>query len=55
MWLLLFVLGYRTFVQVDLRPFSMMIVLWFSYNFDTVVEGGEHSVYLLCHLDWQPT
>ena len=28
----------------------MMVVLQFSCNFNVVVGGGEHSVYLLCHL-----
>ena len=23
-------------------------------NFDVVIGGGKHSVYLLCHLDWKP-
>ena len=32
----------------------MMVVLQFSCNFDVVVEGDEHSLYLCCHLDWKP-
>ena len=45
--LLLCILSYRTSFQLDFRQLSMM----FSCNFGVVMEGGEHSVYLLCHLD----
>lgn len=30
----------------------MMIVLQFSYIFEVVVGGGEHSICLLFYLDW---
>lgn len=29
----------------------MMVVLYFSCNFDVVVRGGKYTAYLLCHLD----
>lgn len=32
----------------------MMVVLLFSCNFNVVLGGAEHSIYLLCHLDWKP-
>lgn len=32
-----------------------MVVLQFSCDFDAVVGGGEHSVYLLHHLDQKLT
>ena len=28
-----------------------MLVLQFSFNFDVIMEEGEHSVYLLHHLE----
>ena len=30
----------------------MIVALLFSCNFDVVMEGCEHRVYFLCHLDW---
>lgn len=29
----------------------MMVVLHFSCNFEVVVGGDEHNIYLLCQLD----
>lgn len=46
MWLL-YILSYSNSFQLYL----MMVILHFICNFDMVVGGEEHSVYLLCHLD----
>ena len=46
LWLLLFVLSYRTSVKLDFRQFLMIVVLKFGCNFDMVVGGGEYQVYL---------
>ena len=53
MWLL-YILSYRRSVQLVHKGFSVVVVLHLSCNFDMVVEGGEHSIYLLRHLDWNP-
>ena len=37
LWLLLYVLSYRTSVQLGLRPSSVMVVLWFHCNLDVLV------------------
>lgn len=36
-----------SFPFMTLLWLSLMVVLWFSWHFDVVVSGGEHSVYLL--------
>ena len=51
---LLYILRYRTSVQLVCRWLSRLIVLWFSCTFDVVMGGGECSVHLLCHLDQIP-
>lgn len=51
MWLLLHVPGYRDPVQLDFRQFLMMVVLLFSFNFDTAVGRGKDSINLFCHLE----
>ena len=50
-WLLL---SYKSSVQPVYRQFSMMVVVPFSCNFDVVMGGGEHSIDLLCPLNWKP-
>lgn len=30
-----------------------MVFLQFTYNFDVVVRGDKHTIYLLWHLDWE--
>lgn len=42
-------------VQLDFKRFSVLVVLQLSCNFDVVAGGGEHSVYLLHHLDQKLT
>ena len=32
----------------------MMVILWFSCNFEMVVGGDKHNIYLLLHLDQKP-
>lgn len=47
----MYVTSFRTSVYPDLRQRPMMVVLWFCFNFDVVLRGGEHNIYLLHHLD----
>lgn len=42
-------------VQLDFKRFSIMVVLQFSCNFDAVVGGSEHSVYLIHRLNQELT
>lgn len=52
---LLYVLSCRIPVQLHIRQFSvMMIIMWFSCNFETVMRGDKHSIYLNHHLDQKP-
>ena len=44
MWLLLNILSYKTSVQLYFRQFVMVVFLWFCFNFDMVMEGGNHSI-----------
>lgn len=41
MWLLLYILSYRTFAQLAFRQFSLVVVLYVSCSFDVVVRGGQ--------------
>ena len=52
MGFLLYILSYKTSVQLDFRRLLMRVVLHFSCNFDVVFGGGECSIYLLLHLDY---
>lgn len=54
MWFLLYILSYRTPVQLDFRWCSVVVAPGFSRNFQVVVGGGEHAVSLLRHLSWKP-
>ena len=53
MWLLLYILSYRTSVQLDFRQFSVVVVVKFTCNTDVVVASSEYCVYLHHHLDWK--
>ena len=52
-WFLLYILTHKNSVQIVFRYFSKMVILKFSCNFDVVMGGSKHSVYLLSHLEWK--
>lgn len=53
MWLL-YTLSYRKSIQLVFRWFSVMVILYFSCNFDVITWGSEFKVYQLYHLDSAP-
>lgn len=57
MLLLVYILSYRISVQLNFKRFSMMFILYFSSNFDVVMGGSKHRVYLLvlCPLELKPS
>lgn len=50
MWLLVYILSYKS-VQLVFKWLSRVTVLWFTCNFDAVLGGSKHRVYLLHHHD----
>lgn len=53
LWFLLHILSFRIYVHLVFKWFSATIILQFSCNCDMVMGGGDHSIYLLHHLDWK--
>lgn len=49
-WLLLHILTYMDFVQLDFRWFSRLIALYCSCHLNVIMEGSRHSICLFCHL-----
>lgn len=50
-WLPFCILSYRISVRLLFRWFSRLMVLCYSFNFNVVMGGGKHSIYLPCHPD----
>ena len=50
-WLLLYTLSFRSFVQLNFRWFLMIAVLVVILN--VALGEGKHSIYLFCHLEWK--